>query len=132
MSKYVEQPKGDLVIPKSNVDLVVPKDHFVLQNLRNAFMICKDPSSPFIGEDILYDEFLKSIPIADHVRNLDGMFSMCNPGKRLTEYFIKEYREKKRRVCQDNFGFCLEMIGGEYAVQRGKRLWKNVLPRTAF
>ena len=120
------EPKGDDPLSSK---FVVPKDHFVLENMRKAFVICKDPSSSFIAEDILYDAFMKSIPWADHVRNLEAMFSICNPGKRLTMYFIKLYQEKKRRVCQDNFAFCLEMIGGEYGVHRRRRFWKNVVPR---
>jgi hypothetical protein len=103
-------------------------NNIVLENLKKAFVICIKESLQPIEEDVLYDAFLKSIPLRDHVLNLEAMFSICNPGKLLTLYFIKQYQERKRRVCQENFGFCLEMIGGEYAVHRQRLMWKNVIP----
>ena len=126
------QEKDNLIFELRTKNAVPPqvwsKDNFVLENLRKAFVICKESPSP-ITEEVLYDAFLKFIPLWDHVRNLEALFSICNPGKRLTKYFIKLFQEKKHRVCQENFGYCLEMIGGEYTVHRQVRRWKNVLPR---
>ena len=124
------QEKDEMIIELRSK--VAPKTYYVLENMKNAFVICKEsPDLVPIAEEVLYDAFLQSIPRLEHVPNLEEMFSICNPGKKLSVYYIKLFREHRRRVCQDNFCSCLEMIGGKYAMHGRSRLWNNVVPRAA-
>jgi hypothetical protein len=109
--------------------LVIPKEHFVMQNIKKALVICENGMLPVVEESLLYDVFMDSIPLEERLLNLEAMFSLCNPGRQVSPLLIKRFHDKKRRIYQAEFGLCLETTGGQYVMRGPKRFWKNVRPK---